>query len=592
MRRSKPDPPNKDSTDHAHFTPGRSLMIEITVKSMMEGGEKVVVMVRKDATIRELKRACRGKIDLKCDQQSFMYDGRELRNDEAHLHEYGITHDCTVYLHPKMLSGIKDRNSGNNIILVMPSFFVNPDTLASLTPMIARRPQVADDKQPKFNAEKQIEHQLTRNRMKELMRRRKSLRRSQSSPPIGSSEQNSACSSICGSAARSPMGSEPGTPGTPRSGVTSLSNSSLMTTDVEMKDPLVVPVTEKELKGFFDPPETMQEMEFVRRDMYDPPESREELEKVSFQSCVGTVVSCIDTGIDEETTAAFASLCKGNDSCLCIPLHVSHKHEIWPTLKAAISLACFECRNVFGAESPMGSEPGTPGTPRSGVTSLSNSSLMTTDVEMKDPLVVPVTEKELKGFFDPPETMQEMEFVRRDMYDPPESREELEKAYRITSRAQVFGVKIGVNRASLESKSEFKHKLLQVQLNTKLSVRERIKSIGGSRCKVCHKRLRIAQRTIRCACDGAFCARHRNPETHQCSVDYKEQGRIRLLKENPKLEEGGVRAMVRFAPVTVIPKHTNARSTTKSRVASGFSKRTQSSKKAVCVRWCVLRPSP
>uniref|UniRef100_A0A915A5H7 Ubiquitin-like domain-containing protein n=1 Tax=Parascaris univalens TaxID=6257 RepID=A0A915A5H7_PARUN len=120
--------------------------------------------IRKDATVRELKRACRGKIDLKLDQQSLMYGGQELRDDEAHLQDYGITHDCIVYLHPKMLSGIRDRDPGNNIILVLPSFFVNPDTLASLTPMIAKRPQTDADKQPKMSAEKEIEHQLTRNR--------------------------------------------------------------------------------------------------------------------------------------------------------------------------------------------------------------------------------------------------------------------------------------------------------------------------------------------------------------------------------------------------------------------------------------------
>uniref|UniRef100_A0A0M3HQS4 AN1-type domain-containing protein n=1 Tax=Ascaris lumbricoides TaxID=6252 RepID=A0A0M3HQS4_ASCLU len=334
------------------FTPGRSLMIEITVKSMMQNGESVVVMVRcvrKDATVRELKRACRGKIDLKLDQQSLMYSGQELRDDEAHLQDYGITHDSTVYLHPKMLSGIRDRNPGNNIILVLPSFFVNPDTLASLTPMIAKRPQTSTDKQPKMSAEKQIEHQLTRNRA--LMRRRKLLKRSQSSPPCLNSESGSACGSICGSAARlvSPMDSEPSTP---------------------------------------------------------PP-----------------------------------------------------------------GLANTESKN---------------------------DSLATTNVEMKDPLAAtPITEKELKGFFDPPETMQEMEFVRRDMYDPPQNREELEK------------------------------------------VRSWIRNIGTLRCKVCRKRLRLAQRTIRCACDGVFCDRHRSPEAHQCSVDYKQQGRMRLLKENPKVDEGG-----------------------------------------------------
>uniref|UniRef100_A0A915A213 AN1-type domain-containing protein n=1 Tax=Parascaris univalens TaxID=6257 RepID=A0A915A213_PARUN len=102
--------------------------------------------------------------------------------------------------------------------------------------------------------------------------------------------------------------------------------------------------------------------------------------------------------------------------------------------------------------------------------------------------------------------------------------------------------------ANIESKNdslattnvEMKDPLAATPITEKeLKVRNWIRDIGTLRCKVCRKRLRLAQRTIRCACDGVFCDRHRSPEAHQCSVDYKQQGRMKLLKENPKVDEGG-----------------------------------------------------
>ena len=36
-----------------------------------------------------------------------------------------------------------------------------------------------------------------------------------------------------------------------------------------------------------------------------------------------------------------------------------------------------------------------------------------------------------------------------------------------------------------------------------------------------------------CRCQRVFCAKHRHPELHACTFDYKEEGRRLLEKANP-----------------------------------------------------------
>ncbi|ODM98974.1 AN1-type zinc finger protein 4 [Orchesella cincta] len=54
----------------------------------------------------------------------------------------------------------------------------------------------------------------------------------------------------------------------------------------------------------------------------------------------------------------------------------------------------------------------------------------------------------------------------------------------------------------------------------------------GVRCNVCKKKLGIACR-YQCRCGLTFCSVHRYPETHECSFDYKTEGRNKLREENP-----------------------------------------------------------
>ena len=48
----------------------------------------------------------------------------------------------------------------------------------------------------------------------------------------------------------------------------------------------------------------------------------------------------------------------------------------------------------------------------------------------------------------------------------------------------------------------------------------------------CRKKLNITN-GFPCRCQRVFCAKHRHPELHACTFDYKEEGRKLLEKANP-----------------------------------------------------------
>jgi len=52
------------------------------------------------------------------------------------------------------------------------------------------------------------------------------------------------------------------------------------------------------------------------------------------------------------------------------------------------------------------------------------------------------------------------------------------------------------------------------------------------RCSTCTKKLGLAT-TYQCRCGSKFCAKHRYPEAHTCTYDYKTEGRNLLQRSNP-----------------------------------------------------------
>ena len=52
-----------------------------------------------------------------------------------------------------------------------------------------------------------------------------------------------------------------------------------------------------------------------------------------------------------------------------------------------------------------------------------------------------------------------------------------------------------------------------------------------NRCLTCRKKVGIYGFT--CKCENYYCTKHRYPESHDCTFNYKEEGRTKIRKENP-----------------------------------------------------------
>ena len=53
------------------------------------------------------------------------------------------------------------------------------------------------------------------------------------------------------------------------------------------------------------------------------------------------------------------------------------------------------------------------------------------------------------------------------------------------------------------------------------------------RCSACRRKTAFV---IKCKCEKVVCIEHRDPEDHACQFDYKEEGKKRLVLENPVIK--------------------------------------------------------
>ena len=54
------------------------------------------------------------------------------------------------------------------------------------------------------------------------------------------------------------------------------------------------------------------------------------------------------------------------------------------------------------------------------------------------------------------------------------------------------------------------------------------------KCFLCKKKLTLT--AIKCKCEEYFCNKHRYPEEHQCTFNYKKESKEKLIENNPKIQ--------------------------------------------------------
>ena len=59
------------------------------------------------------------------------------------------------------------------------------------------------------------------------------------------------------------------------------------------------------------------------------------------------------------------------------------------------------------------------------------------------------------------------------------------------------------------------------------------KKIPKKKCKQCNCKLKLIVYT--CKCGHIFCQKHLGAHSHNCTYDYKNEKKEKIIKENPKL---------------------------------------------------------
>lgn len=161
--------------------------IEVTVKFVMAGKAEIKVHAPAACTVRGLKTIIAEKSEIFPEKQLLLYNDNELKDDDAKISNYGIVADCTVTMSVNIVTGM---NMGGNLttILYMPVTLPQDteglrNTVKTMTTVKGKsqsfiypygakkiqKPTVSA--QHTWTPEKHLEIELTRNRMKALMRR-------------------------------------------------------------------------------------------------------------------------------------------------------------------------------------------------------------------------------------------------------------------------------------------------------------------------------------------------------------------------------------------------------------------------------------
>ncbi|KAK6749147.1 hypothetical protein RB195_001634 [Necator americanus] len=267
---------NKETTPASHpltkqksRSPSPPVSQKITVNSVMEDVQESKVIVAASCKVYELKNSICQATDVLAEKQLLIYKSKELKDDSAPISKYGITEDCEIMMHVRMNTGSKTVKASNAVLYVPPSFPEGSvdelrSKIKSLTNIrggtkhrIYKKKQggsKVDKKHTEWTPQKQFEHELTRNKMKKLLKRKRKKILSYSPPCPSTGSIRSSAENI------------------PRN----LSKESLEKPSFEKKsDPYTV--TELQLKTFFEPPETLAQMEREMKDLTLPPSNMEEL---------------------------------------------------------------------------------------------------------------------------------------------------------------------------------------------------------------------------------------------------------------------------------------------------------------------------
>lgn len=267
----------------------------VHIRTMMAGpNNEFTLAIAPECTIGNLKHIIADRLDVAPERQLLSLEGKQLDDDGAILPSYGVTSACHILMNIKLSTGTSTKASSDVILFVPNSFPSNNDALRNVirgmtsrrAPRARRKEKPADSTAQQWTPQKDMENAMTRNRMKSLIKTRRSRRQSLVESGVINVEAGSGASTPDhGSVIGSAENSVPSTPPEWASSVSSL--SSVSTTSLaslpSVSRESIVEITEKELKMFFDAPETRGELDATRCDLSVPPSSYEEYQTMKKQ---------------------------------------------------------------------------------------------------------------------------------------------------------------------------------------------------------------------------------------------------------------------------------------------------------------------
>ncbi|WKY03077.1 hypothetical protein Q1695_016404 [Nippostrongylus brasiliensis] len=258
-------------TQSATQVPSTSALVEITVHSVMDGVRDERINIAVDATVFELKRCIAIATSVLPEQQFLLYNETELSDDAATLGEYGINSPCVITMNVRMHTGLLvDRCASDNLMTFLPVFLPVPrgnfthlrNTIRTMT-NVRDRPRPQKTPQPGASTttavSRQLENEKTRKRIKNLMEKRKRKQLHILSSPPTAGHCSPALSTRDGKASASP----------------SEASAAEQKNKSNDRD-----VTQRELRGFFEPPESENEVSQNREQLHLAPENEDQLNKV------------------------------------------------------------------------------------------------------------------------------------------------------------------------------------------------------------------------------------------------------------------------------------------------------------------------
>nr|CDJ85778.1 Ubiquitin and Zinc finger domain containing protein [Haemonchus contortus] len=264
--------------------------IEITVHSLMEGVEEVKILVSPNCKVSELKINVSEATDVLPEKMLLLYNHVELKNDNVPISTYGIMEDCEITMSLRMSTGSRTTRSSNAVLYVPPSFpegSVNDlrNKIKSMTSIRQRTSKVSrvlrkittqnNKKHSEWSAEKQREHEVTRKKMKSLLKRQRKR--------ILSDDSTGSQGSVISRSASTTRGSSCEVMASDESNRRPRTNKNSERSLKQMEDESRTTVTVIELQTFFEPPETILELEQKKQSMCLPPSNEKELQDVKAQ---------------------------------------------------------------------------------------------------------------------------------------------------------------------------------------------------------------------------------------------------------------------------------------------------------------------